>query len=203
MKEEKILDQEETDIVEKQIMSPISDTEDGNLEIVDKELGEEEDVDVIIELLNKDVKDSFSPKYQEELANMAKEDPTSVMIETPEGWMTIAEAMKGGFNPESGEFDGETLEERIDKIIAEEGLDPDEAARIKQMILQQEGGEAPMEEEMPEGLPMGEEEMMPEGMLPPEEEVPEEGMPMEEEGMPMGGGPAIDPAMLAALGGGM
>jgi len=200
MKEEKILDQEETDIVEKQIMSPVSDTEEGNLDIVDKELGEEEDVDVIIELLNKDVKDSFSPKYQEELANMAKEDPTSVMIETPEGWMTIAEAMKEGFNPETGQFDGETLEERIDKIIAEEGLDPDEAARIKQMVLQQEGGS---EEEMPE------EGMIPEGEMPEEVPIGEEGMvpegevPMEEKGMPMGGGPEIDPAMLAALGGGM
>lgn len=192
MKDENIL--EGTDIVEKQIMSPISDSEEGS--ITKKELGEEETVDVIIELLNKDAKDAFSPKYQEELANMAKEDPTSVMIETPEGWMTIAESMKKGFNPESGEFDGETLEQRIDRIIKEEGLSPEEGARVKDMVM--------MKEEQPAEVPMGEEaegaavaeEMPIEGELPVEGEAPVEGTEAEAEA------PAIDPALLAALGGG-
>ena len=189
---ENILKEENTDIVEKQIMSPIGDTEEGNVFPV-KEIGEEEDVETIIELLNKDAKDSFSPKYQEELANMAKEDPTSVMIETPKGWMTIAEAMKKGFNPESGQFDGESIEERIDRIIREQGLDADEGARIKRMVLRQEqtGEEAPV-------LPEGE---LPEGEL-PEDELPEgegEPVPAAPEGAPE---PQVDPALLNILGGG-
>jgi hypothetical protein len=186
---ENILKEENTDIVEKQIMSPIGDTEEGNVSPV-KEIGEEEDVETIIELLNKDAKDSFSPKYQEELANMAKEDPTSVMIETPEGWMTIAEAMKKGFNPESGQFDGESIEQRIDRIIKEQGLDADEGARIKQMVLRQEQtGEAPV-------LPEGE---LPEGEGTEGEPVPPEAVP---EGAPEEAEPQVDPALLDVLGGG-
>lgn len=194
-----ILKEEGTDIVEKQIMSPIGDSEGGNLQYKDpeKQLGDEENVDVIIELLNKDAKDSFSPKYQEELANLAKQDPTSVMIETPEGWMTVAEAMKKGFNPESGAFDGETIEQKIDKIIAEKGLDPKEAARIKQMVLQKEAEE----EEIPMGKEEEQDEELPEGEAPVEGAMPE-GMLPQEGAAPEGGAPAIDPAMLAALGGG-
>ena len=177
MEKEKILDQEEKDIIKEQVLGPVGDTIDGNIE---KEMGEEKDVKVIIEMLNKKAKESFSPKYQKELANLAKEDPTAVMIETPEGWMTVAEALKKGFNPVSGQFDRETIEERIDKIIAEQGLHPDEAARIKEMVLRKEGV-VPKEEVI-------------------EETSQEEEIPQEEEETPQEEA-SIDPALLATLGG--
>lgn len=148
--------EEEKDLLKEQVMSPVGADEDGNI----SRLEQAEDVDEIVELFNKDVEEEMSPKYQEELANLAAEDPSQVMIETPKGWVTLAEALRDGYNLESGEYDGETAEQRVERIIKEEGLDEDEANRLRQMILYQEEG-APEEE------PVLEEELQ-------EEELPEE-----------------------------
>lgn len=200
---ENILDEEKyNSLEEKQTFSPLGDTEEGNIEMSEedreKEIGDAGTVEEIIELLNKDVKETFSSKYQDELKAMALKDPTSVKVETPEGWMTIAEATKKGFNPESGQFDGEGVEARIDRIIKEQGLSPEEGARIKAMLMQQEA----KKEEEPEGaeIPMGEDgnPIPPEGAPVPEGAVPEGAVP--EGAAPEG--EQIDPAMLAALGGG-
>lgn len=172
------MEEKENNLLEEQVKSPVANSEDGTLN-KKKEIGEETDPQVIVELLNKEVREAFSPKYQEELNRMAKEDPTSVMVETPEGWMTLAEALKEGFNPETGEFDGETVEEMIDRIIAEEGLSEEEGNRIRAIVLRKqevpEESESPIgeEEEVPEGIE-GEEMAMPDGEE--EEEEPEEGV---------------------------
>lgn len=169
-KEVKVMEEDdEESMLKQQLFAPTSDEEEG---IVTTDIDEDTTVNEIMELFDEDINEEYSDKYQKELSAMAEEDPTSVMIETPEGWMTLASAMKEGFNPESGQFDGESIEERIDKIIQEQGLEGEEAARIKEMVLR---GQAPMPEQ--------------------------EAMPMEGEEMPVEGEEEIDPGMLAALGG--
>ena len=173
------------DLLKTQIMSPIANEGDGN--VTKEEIGDQEDAQVIVEMLNKEVREAFSPKYQEELNKMAEEDPTSVMIETPEGWMTIAEAIKKGYNPDSGEFDQETVEEMVDRIIKEQGLGPEEAERVRALVLQQQ----PEEEEVV-AAEENTEEPIEEG--PKEMEVPTNGMQEKTQ-------EEIDPALLAALSG--
>ena len=52
-------------------------------------------------------KREMSDTYKKSLAEKAAKNPNAVEVETPEGWMTVKEAIEKGYNPKTGEFDQE------------------------------------------------------------------------------------------------
>jgi hypothetical protein len=94
-----------------------------------------------------------SRKYQKQLLDKALKDPSSVEVETPNGWMTVRDAIDAGFNLATGKFDREPIppvdwESEISK------LDPREQETIRRLTRPGTGqagpapvsGEASLEE---------------------------------------------------------
>lgn len=109
-------------------------------------------------------------KYLEKMKKKAQDDPTSVVIDTPRGEMTLAEAMREGYNPETGEFQDE-----LKPPVPDENLSPELLAKLEGLM--QNPGDA---RQLPPGMPMSEEEMMMQQMAGGGEPMPEEGMVTEE-----------------------
>jgi len=124
-------------------------------------------------------------KYKARVKKMMEEDPTMVLIETSRGKMTLAEAIKQGYNPETDEFEDELLPPNPEEM----DMDPATLQKLEQLMMMPEGGRQ---------LPGG---MMPPGMG---EEMPmtEEEMMMQEQ-MAMAEGEGIDEEMLALEQGGI
>lgn len=100
-------------------------------------------------------------KYIERMAKKMQEAPDEVMIDTPRGPMTVADAIKAGFNLETGEFEDEMLPPNM------EDFGMDEATMEQLMMLMQDPNGAPQGPPAPQAAPgramppeMMEEEMM-------------------------------------------
>jgi hypothetical protein len=124
-------------------------------------------------------------KYKARVRKMMEEDPTMVLIDTPRGKMTLAEAIREGYNPETGEFEDELLPPNPEDM----DMDPETLAKLEQLMMMPEGAR-----EIPGG-------MMPPGMG---EEMPmtEEEMMMEEQ-MAMAEGEGLEEELMALEQGGM
>lgn len=75
-------------------------------------------------------------KYKEKVRKMAEEDPTMVLIDTPRGKMTLAEAIREGYNPDTGEFEDEMLPPNPEEM----GMDPATLAKLEELMMMPEGG---------------------------------------------------------------
>ena len=73
-----------------------------------------------------------SEKYQKELLDKALKDPTSVMVETERGWMTVKDAIGDGFDLTTGEFSGEPIP-KVDWDGEISKLDPREQETIRRL----------------------------------------------------------------------
>lgn len=94
-----------------------------------------------------------SRKYQKQLLDKALKDPSSVEVETPNGWMTVRDAIDAGFNLATGKFDREPIPP-VDWEGAISQLDPREQETIRRLTKPGTGqagpapvsGEASLEE---------------------------------------------------------
>lgn len=107
----------------------------------------------------------MADKYNERMVKKAQEDPDEVIIQTPRGPMTMAEAIKAGFNLETGQFEEEMLAPNM------EDYGMDEATMEQLMQLMQDPTADPNAgEPIQEGLAP---EML-EGEVPTEESIEED-----------------------------
>lgn len=89
------------------------------------------------------VKERFG-KYSKQMFEDMKKNPHNYLIETPRGVMPVTEAIRKGYNPATKEFDeAMDTEKQAGKIFEEEGVSPEEAQRIKQMLGMMGGEQAP------------------------------------------------------------
>lgn len=103
-------------------------------------------------------------KYKERIKKLAEEDPTMVVIETSRGEMTLAEAMRQGYNPETEEFEKGLMPPST------EGMDPAMLQKLEQLMGNPEGVR-----QMPPSA-MSEEEMMMQQMMGQEQAMAQEPM---------------------------
>jgi hypothetical protein len=116
-------------------------------------------------------------KYKQKIKKQAEEDPTSVVIDTSRGEMTLAEAMREGYNPETDEFKKELMPPNPETM----GIDPALMAKLEQLMQMPQGGRR-----LPPGAPPSEEEimmqqMMGEQSMSEEQTIPTEGENIDEE----------------------
>lgn len=149
------------------LQSPVNVLSNQNLvNIKEKDLPKETEED------DTHVKFSFSgakemtDKYNERMVKKAQENPDDVIIQTSRGPMTMAEAIKAGFNLETGEFEDEMLAPNMEDYGMDEGMmeqlmqlmqdpnaDPNAGAAIPQgMPPEMLEGEVPTEEGIEEDL---------------------------------------------------
>ena len=70
-------------------------------------------------------------EYQKKFLVDMKKNPEAYMIDTPEGKMNVAEAIKRGYDPSTKEFTDEPITSKRDKEL--EGLSESDQAIIKQL----------------------------------------------------------------------
>lgn len=136
-------------------------------------------------------------EYQKKFMDDMKKNPEAYMIDTPEGKMNVAEAIKRGYDPATKEFSDEPITAKRDKEL--EGLSESDKAIIKQLTDPSAAKIPPKEGEqygLAEGDPMlammgGEAPAA--GGSPLEAEIPGQAPAPEGE---------MDPAMLQAMLGG-
>lgn len=169
---------EKNEALEQMLKAPQSENQDPLVHDEESEemLDEEKELeahDIVSMTINNK---TTSEKYIADLIEIAKKDPESVMVETPQGMIPYAEAIRLGYNPETGEFDKGVIK---DPELDEEGLTPEQVAQLKQMFGQQGGDPGMMDPGMMDPNMMQDPGMMQEPMLPGGEEellTPEEGM---------------------------
>ncbi len=121
-------------------------------------------------------------EYEDELIEKIKKNPSAFTMMTPKGRMTVAEAFKKGYNPQTGQFDLPDIDEEKEKILSKQSPENQEAL---QRLTDPKGAH----------VPEGHAGML--GLSGEEEYVDHPGMAEEEE-------PQMDPAMMQAMmGGGM
>jgi hypothetical protein len=118
-----------------------------------------------------------SEKYQKQLLDKALKDPSSVEVETPQGWMTVRDAIEAGFNMETGQFDRPVIakpnwEDEISK------LDPREQETIRRLTQPGTRQAGPADSAV-----VGEEQGNP--VLPEDQPLPETVVPGAEQGTPL------------------
>lgn len=74
----------------------------------------------------------ISDKYRKELLDKALNDPTSVEVETPRGWMTVKDAIGEGFDLSTGDFTNEAIP-KVDWEGEISKLDPREQETIRKL----------------------------------------------------------------------
>jgi hypothetical protein len=113
------------------------------------------------------VREKFG-KYQKQMFEDMKKNPQDYLINTPKGVMPVTEAIKKGYNPLTKQFeDDKDQDKRMGKIFEEEGVGPEEAQRLQQMLGMQQPAMPPAQEGMP---PDGELPPGAEGMAPQQEQ---------------------------------
>lgn len=139
----------------------------------------------LLKILEKDGDNKLSEKYKKELLDKALKDPSSVEVNTPQGWMSVRDAIDAGFNLATGEFDQEPIPvPDLESKLAT--LDPREAATIRRLTQRgtPQAGPAPM------GASSGEMSLEEAGMEPRPDVNPMEGAATEA-GMEQGAAPQI------------
>lgn len=126
----------------------------------------------------------LSKKYQKELLDKALKDPASVEVNTPNGWMTVRDAIDAGFDMVTGKFDKEPIppvdwEGEISK------LDPREQETIRRLTQRGTGQAGPRPQ------PMSGEASLEEAGVNPRPDVPVGEPPASDAGMTMGSAPEI------------
>jgi len=134
----------------------------------------------LLKMLEKNGKQS--DKYRRQLMEKALKDPESVQIQTPNGWMSVRQAITAGFNLGTGKFDREPIPQPdLESKLAE--LDPREQETIRR-LTQKGTGQAGRR-------PLNPQDMMPHGgeqansMLPQDQPIPETQVPGAEQGTPL------------------
>lgn len=133
-------------------------------------------------------------EYQKKFLADMKKNPEAYMIDTPEGKMNVAEAIKRGYDPSTKEFTEEPITSKRDKEL--EGLSESDKAIIKQLTDPSAANIPPKEGEMfglEEGNPMLQQAQAP-GQVPELGQIPGQEAPTPEGEM--------DPAMIQAMLGG-
>lgn len=150
--------------------------------IKDKKNDDEEKVIAITVGKNKTMGD----KYKQKLAKQAAKNPNSVKVKTPEGWMTVKEAIEAGFDPKTGEFTGDIPEKpSIDKYFPnkskrkkdrmKERLDP-KAVNASSEDMRRIGGRLQPGEDIDPRIKPGQEPVPVEGApIPGEQPIPQPG----------------------------
>lgn len=156
---------QDDEAIKAMIMSPGSSTElNTNFEDEDEDADREP---ALMELKSEGAE--FSEKYKKTLVKKAQENPKSVLIDTPEGKMTIEEALERGYNPETGQFDGEELHKpRPEEYFGD--LSPEELAQMERMLDPRSEDIMPNEMERM-GIGYDEYPDVDPGVHPPEEEM--------------------------------
>lgn len=138
----------------------------------------------ILKILEKGDDTKLSNKYKKELLDKALKDPSSVEVNTPQGWMTVRDAIDKGFNLATGQFDQEPIE--VPDWNAEiSKLDPREQETIRRLTQRgvPQAGPAPQ--------PTSGEASLEEGGINPRPDVAAPEAPVSETGMEAGAAPEI------------
>lgn len=202
-KDKKIDKEAKDDMMEQMMFSPSSTYADSTISLdrtsdeseyeakERKEFKEKKSED-ILKILEKGDDKKLSEKYQKELLDKAVKDPSSVEVKTPQGWMTVRDAIDKGFNLVTGEFDREPIEVP-DWNAAISELSPRDQETIRRLAQRNTPQAGPAPEGMipPEGaMPQGEASLEEAGINPrPDVNAPEE--PASDAGMAMGSAPEI------------
>lgn len=91
----------------------------------------------------------MAEKYQKELLDKALKDPTSVAIETPKGWMSVADAIGEGFDLTTGDFTDEPIP-KVDWEGEISKLDPREQETIRNLTQPGRRQAGPSKKEAPQ-----------------------------------------------------
>lgn len=91
----------------------------------------------------------MAEKYQKELLDKALKDPTSVAIETPKGWMSVADAIGDGFDLTTGDFTDEPIP-KVDWEGEISKLDPREQETIRNLTQPGRRQAGPSKKEAPQ-----------------------------------------------------
>ena len=153
-------------------------------ELLDEDEKAHEDVDEEAEVKSSGKVTEKGKKYIKLFQDELKDNPGEFMINTPEGQMTVKEAIKRGFNPETGEFD-EAPEDKLNGMLeglndadkegiqglldprnaniapadaAKFGLDPSNPMVQQPAASAVPGQEAMMQQGMPQGTPLPQEQ---------------------------------------------
>ena len=192
----------QADLMEQMMFSPSSTNADSTITLDKTSDESESEAKERKEFINKKSEDilkileekgdgKLSRKYQKQLLDKALKDPSSVEVNTPQGWMTVRDAIDAGFNLATGEFSEEPIEkpnweEEISK------LDPREQETIRRLTQRgtPQAGPAPM---MPPegGQPVSGEASLEEGGINPRPDVAAPEAPVSDAGMEAGAAPQI------------
>lgn len=148
----------------------------------------------LLKILEEKGDGKLAQKYQKELLDKALKDPSSVEVNTPEGWMTVRDAIDAGFNLATGQFSEEPIEKpNWDEEISK--LDPREQATIRRLAQRDTPQAGPRPEGMPgetaDGIPMSGEASLEEGGINPRPDVAAPEAPASEAGMEAGSVPEV------------
>ena len=77
--------------------------------------------------------EKIADKYKVEILKEAEKNPNGVMIDTPDGRMSIKQAIEKGYDPKSGKFTRKKLERpSLDKHMEGKGFSPQQKGKMKQ-----------------------------------------------------------------------
>lgn len=180
--DEKVSEEEKNEALKQMMYSPSASDADPTLEI-DKssEVKEEKKTGKdLLKMLEKNGKES--DKYRKELMEKALKDPDSVQVETPNGWMSVRQAITAGFNFGSGQFDREPIPvPDLESKLAQ--LSPREQETIRRLTKKGTGQATHRPTDPMAMMPQGEEQPNP--MLPQDQPIPETQVPGAEQGSPL------------------
>ena len=118
-----------------------------NKEKTDEEKEEDETLKADIGTTTK-----VSKKYQKALLEDMIKNPDKFKIDTPEGEMTVKEALEQGYNPVTKQFGENKFKKKKDELLSQ--LNEDDKAKIEEMTSPEAAGLAPADAAMM-GLPGG------------------------------------------------
>lgn len=185
--------EDENNLLEQMFYSPSATGADTTVTLDSTTDESEDEKEAREKIKNKDSKDLIkilekgegktAEKYQKQLLDKALKDPSSVEVETPEGWMTVKDAIDQGFNLATGKFDQEPIppvdwEGEISK------LDPREQETIRRLTRPGTGQAGPMPVSSGEAT-------LEEAGINPRPDVPSPEAPASDAGMAMGSAPEI------------
>jgi hypothetical protein len=172
----------EEEALRKMMYSPSASDADPTLEInKSSEVKEEKKTGKdLLKMLEKNGKES--DKYRKELMEKALKDPDSVQVETPNGWMSVRQAITAGFNFGSGQFDREPIPvPDLESKLAQ--LSPREQETIRRLTKKGTGQATHRPTDPMAMMPQGGEQPNP--MLPQDQPIPETQVPGAEQGSPL------------------
>ena len=118
-------------------------TDDNDRDVKDKPTAKE-----LLDILESGT-GKVSEKYSMELLDQAMKDPTSVVIKTPKGWMTVKDAIGDGYNLETGDFTDEPIP-KVDWEGEISKLDPREQETIRNLTQPGRRQAGPSKKEAPQ-----------------------------------------------------